>query len=84
MNTFEKIFLSANIICCVGTLLQIYQVILNKNILYGYDLVGSLLTLIAVVLFNVGFYMVKQKLSVAFGMVTVMYWLFVSIFKIIF
>ncbi len=58
------IFLIANIICATGTFLQIKDVIKNRNILKGYSLTGSILTFLAVTLFQIGFFLDQQILSV--------------------
>ena len=76
----SEIFLVANFICAIGTLLQVMAVIKNRKILKGYDFVGSLLTFLAVVLFQIGFYLIGEYLSVALGFITVAYWFLVSVY----
>jgi len=79
-RVINEVILLANIICLFGTLLQIYQVIKNKNMLKGYSFTGSLLTFISVFMFDVGFWMLEQYLSTAIGAVTVIYWMLVTIY----
>jgi len=74
------IFLIANIICATGTFLQIKDVIKNRNILKGYSLTGSILTFLAVTLFQIGFFLDQQILSVVFGSITAIYWFLVSVY----
>lgn len=74
--------LIANIVCCIGTVINVREVIRNRSILKGYPLVGSALTLTALFLFNKVFWQYGEHVSVAFGLVTVIYWLLVTLFLI--
>jgi len=78
----EEIMTSANIICAIGTGLQVYSVIKNKKILKGYSLSGSLLTFLAVLLFQIGFFLMDYKLSWILGIITVLYWFSVIVYKL--
>lgn len=80
----EEIFLFANIICSIGTILLIRAVIKDRKILTNYSLSGAFLTLSAVFLFDVGFGMMKQWLSALIGLITVAYWAFVVGFKVMY
>jgi hypothetical protein len=82
MTIMEISFLIGNIIMLVGTLLLIRTVIKNKQLLHGYDILGSFLTFIALICFNVGYIASNQYASLCFAFITVLYWLFVVIFKI--
>lgn len=75
-------FLISNIICAVGTILNIIDVARNRDKLKGYPLTGSSLTLFATIGFLLGFAQDNQWLSVIFGSVAVIYWLFVTLFLI--
>jgi len=79
----DIIFLIANIICAIGTILQIKDVVKNRSILKGYSLIGSILTFLAVTLFQIGFFLDQQILSVIFGSITAIYWFLVSIYVIL-
>jgi len=76
----DLIFLLANIICAIGTILQIKDVVENRNILKGYSLTGSILTFLAVTLFQIGFFLDQQILSTVFGSITAIYWFLVSMY----
>lgn len=82
MDIGEILFLIGNIICAVGTLDLIKSVVHNRQILHGYSLFGSSLTLIALVFLNLGFFYYKQFLSVFFGIITLSYWVCVVEFKL--
>lgn len=75
-------FLIANIICAVGTILNVIDVVKNRDMLRGYLLLGSFITFVAVTGFLIGFGQESQWLSVLFGFITMCYWLSVVIFKI--
>jgi hypothetical protein len=73
-------FVLGNIVCLFGTLFQIVGVIKNRYMLQGYAFVGSLLTFLSVVLFNYAFFVSGQLISMLFGLVTVIYWLLVTVY----
>jgi len=79
----DIIFLIANIICAIGTILQIKDVVKNRSILKGYSLIGSILTFLAVTLFQIGFFLYQQILSVVFGSITAIYWFLVTLYVIL-
>ena len=81
MTDPRLVFLASNIICAVGTSLQIHEIIKNRDILRGYKFLGSLLTLIAVIGFQYGFLVNGLYESVAFGMITVAFWLLATLFS---
>jgi len=69
-----------NIIVFLGTLLLIKDVLKNRNALKGYSILGSLLTFIAISLFQVGFFMMGVW-TWTIGTVTAFYWLIAFIFS---
>jgi len=75
-------FLIGNIICAIGTILQIITVVRNRDVLKGYGFIGSLLTFIAVGFFTYGFYQLDDILSVLFALVTLSFWLLVTLFSL--
>jgi len=75
-----SVFLIGNIICAIGTLLMIRKIIKNRNILKGYDFIGSLLTFLAVTFFTYGFYQLYDILSVLFAFVTLCFWGLATVF----
>ena len=81
MTFAELSFLVGNVIMTVGTLLLIRSVLKNKNALFGYDLLGSVLTFVALLFLLNGFVASSQYASVIFSLVTVAYWGFVVLFK---
>ena len=71
-----------NIILFFGTLLLIRSVIKNRYLLYGFDLVGSFLTLVPVCMFMIAFVYMGNWISVFFSIFTVAFWALVFMFKL--
>lgn len=73
----------ANFICLIGTLLQVRAVLKNHAILKGYSIPGSILTLAAVILFNIYFFSIGAYLSVVMGIPTIVFWFSAALFSCI-
>ena len=71
-----------NLVCMIGTILMIKDVIKNRNILKGYSIVGSFLTFIACSLFFVSFLRLNLIISYVSSFVTVSFWFFVFIYSL--
>jgi len=78
----EQIFLISNMVCALGTILNLIRVYRNRKILKGFDLSGALITLIAIIGFQIGFYLDGLIDSVIFGLITISYWLAITIYLI--
>lgn len=76
------LLLIGNIICAVGTLQLILTAVKNRKILFGYSLSGSILTFVALTLFNTWYALMGQYLTFAFGAITLIYWFSVICFKL--
>lgn len=74
------VFLIANIICALGTFLQILAVLKNRKVLRGYSFIGSFLTFLAILFFQYGFYLLDEELSLVFGLVPLIYWFLVTLY----
>lgn len=81
MIGMSEIFLVGNVICAVGTLLQIMAILKNRKVLKGYSFLGSLLTFLAVALFQYGFYLIGEYLSVIFGIITMVFWALATVYS---
>ena len=79
MTDFNLIMNIGNIIVFLGTLLLIKDVLKNRNTLKGYSILGSLLTFIAISLFQAGFFMMGVW-TWTIGTVTAFYWLIAFLF----
>jgi len=78
----EKIFLISNMVCALGTILNLVRVYRNRKILKGFDLAGAVITLVAIIGFQTGFYLEGLIDSVLFGLITISYWLAITIYLI--
>ena len=77
------LFAIGNTIGFIGTLPLIYGVYKNRERLAGYDLMGSILTLLSIIFFSLGFISARKILNIALISFTLFYWLLVVILKVI-
>lgn len=82
MDVSALSFLIGNMVMTVGTFLLIRTVLKNKQALFGYDLIGSILTFVALLFLFNGFLSSSQYASAVFVLVTVAFWGFVVFFKL--
>jgi hypothetical protein len=82
LNFSELSFLIGNMIMTFGTLLLVRSVLKNKKALFGYDLIGAILTFAALLFLFGGFLLSYQYASAGFVLVTITYWGFVVFFKL--
>ena len=75
----NELFILANLVTLMGTTFLIRNVLKNRKISNGYSPLGSLLTMIAVSLFTVAFYLQDNFLSVIFAIPTVVFWFIVTL-----
>ena len=78
----DTLFVIANFILVIGTILLVKTVIKNKDVLEGYSLIGAILTVIPIGIFLVCYVMMNNWFAFAFGLVTFGYWCLVVVFKI--
>ena len=75
-------FLLGNIIVTIGTTLQIISAIKDRNVLRGYSFWGSLLTLLALIVFFFGYFKIEDYISPFISLFTIVYWLLATIFSL--
>jgi len=75
-------FFLANIICTIGTLLQIHSVIKDRNRLGGYGFWGSFLTLVALWFMFFGFHKIGDETNAWILLITITYWVLVVVFTV--
>lgn len=73
---------SANVAFFIGTSLLIRAVLKNRKILNGYDLIGSFLTLLALCIFQVCYFMMGNFVSFSLAMLTVSYWVLAFVYSL--
>ncbi|HUK84820.1 MAG TPA: hypothetical protein VLU95_03050 [Candidatus Acidoferrum sp.] len=77
MDTYglANLFLSfASIINFVALLLMLRAVIKNRKVLRGYSILGSFLTFVSIVGFEIAYYLLGNFIGFAFGWATVAFW----------
>jgi heme A synthase len=75
----EDIFTIANIIFTIATTRLFLQVIRNRDTLKDFELIGSFLTTVAIVVMSIGFISVKMYVSLLFIIPTLAFWAFVTV-----
>lgn len=77
----EYIFMYANMLFTLGTILLFKKVIADKNVLYNFDVVGSIITLFALTTMLIGYWNLQMYVAMLFSMPTWLFWLFVIIYS---
>ena len=72
----------ASIINLIALILMLRAVIKNRKVLRGYSVVGSFLTFISIVGFEVAYYMLGNVIGFALGWATVAFWFIAFIYTL--
>ena len=72
----------ASIINFVALLLMLRAVVKNRNTLRGYSILGSFLTFVSIVGFEVAYYLLGNVVGFALGWVTVAFWFVAFIYSL--
>jgi len=72
----------AAIVNFIALLLMLRAVIKNRNVLRGYSIVGSFLTFISILGFEVAYYLLDNILGFALGWATVAFWFIAFIYSL--
>jgi len=76
-------FLIGNLICVIGTILQIISVTKDRDRLKGYNFSGSFLTFLAVIFFLYGYlFDINDWFSFLIGLITLVFWFLASLFTL--
>ncbi len=84
MNIVDGLFIFMNILFSIGTCLLIKTVWKNRKVLNGYNLFGASITLMALLVAVVAYFMMGNWLAILFASITVFYWglvVFYTLFK---
>lgn len=71
----------ANFINLIAVLLLMRAVIKNRDVLKGYSVSGSFLTFIAILGFEIGFYLMRNFISLLLGLVNLSFWFMAFVFS---
>ena len=64
----------ASVINFVALLLMLHAVVKNRRVLRGYSIIGSFLTFVSIVGFEVAYYLLGNAVGFALGWATVAFW----------
>lgn len=78
----DLVFRFANIFFLIGTILLLYAIIKNRNVLRGFQPIGSLVTFIAMSFIQFNYFQMNFFENFWLSMPTCALWLFASIFSI--
>jgi len=81
MNDVDIAMNLANIVNLIAVLLLMRAVIKDRNKLKGFSVSGTFLTFIAIVGFEVGFYLMENYFSFGLGLVNLVFWFIAFIFS---
>ncbi len=85
MDTYglANLFLSfASIINFVALLLMLRAVIKNRKVLRGYSILGSFLTFVSIVGFEIAYYLLGNIIGFALGWATVAFWFIAFLYSL--
>jgi len=71
----------ASIINFVALLLMLRAVIKNRKVLRGYSIVGSFLTFVSIVGFEIAYYLLGNVVGFALGWATVAFWFIAFVYS---
>jgi len=71
----------ANFINLIAVLLLMRAIIKNREVLKGYSVSGTFLTFIAILGFELGLYLMGNYISLAFGIVGLVFWFMAFVFS---
>jgi len=72
----------ASVINFVALLLMLRAVLKNRNALRGYSILGSFLTFISIVGFEIAYYLLGNMVGFALGWATVTFWFIAFLFNL--
>lgn len=71
----------ANAVNLLAVLLLMRAIIKDRNILKGYSVSGTFLTFVAILGFEIGFYLMGNYISFGLGIINLTFWLMAFIFS---
>ena len=82
MNVVDAAMNFGNAVNLVAVLFLMRTVIKDKNALKGFSVSGTFLTFIAIIGFEVGFFIMENYVSFALGLITLAFWFLVFVFSL--
>jgi hypothetical protein len=82
-HTLANLFLDiASVINFIALLWMLRSVIKNRNVLRGYSIIGSFLTFVSIVGFEIAYYLLGNVIGFAIGWGTVAFWFIAFIYTL--
>ena len=81
MNNVDTAMNLANVVNLIAVLLLMRAVIKDRNKLKGYSVSGAFLTFIAILGFEIGFYLMGNYFSFGLGIINLSFWLMAFVFS---
>ncbi|MGD8545448.1 MAG: hypothetical protein PVH12_04670 [Candidatus Bathyarchaeota archaeon] len=80
MNTADLAMNLGNVVNLIAVLLLMRAIIKNRNVLRGYSVSGTFLTFLAILGFEIGFYLMENFISFGLGLINLTFWLMAFVF----
>ena len=71
----------ANVVNLIAVLLLMRAIIKDRNKLKGYSVSGTFLTFIAILGFEIGFYLMRNYISFGLGIINLVFWFMAFVFS---
>ena len=81
MNQVQTIFAIGNIILFFASIRLMIRVIKNRNILSDYEMIGSALTFVGMLVLLYGYVLMENWISILFSIPTAILWFFASLYS---
>lgn len=82
MNNADMVMNFANFVNLIAVLLLMRAIIKNRNILKGYSVSGTLLTFIAILVYEIGFYLMENYISFGLALINLAFWFLAFVFSL--
>jgi hypothetical protein len=82
MDSVSIVLDFANIVNLIAVLLLMRAIVKDRKVLKGFSVSGSFLTFIAILGFEIAYFLLENPVSVGLGLVNLVFWLMVFIFTL--
>lgn len=82
MNPADMAMNFANTINLIAVILLMRTIIKDRNVLKGFSISGTFLTFIAILGFEIGFYLMGNYISFGLGIISLCFWFMAFIFSL--
>jgi hypothetical protein len=82
METVNMVMNLGNVVNLIAVLLLMQAIIKNRNVLKGYSVSGTFLTFVAVLFFEIGFYLMENYTGFGLGIINLAFWFMTFVFSL--